>query len=73
LKKNHLRKQLDTIVNPPNKPYYCGSVCNFKWKDIWKFQTIKWKKTKKVKGKKLKCWKKKEETAPGHNSDTWTQ
>jgi len=24
-KKNHLRKQLDTIVNHPNKPYYCGS------------------------------------------------
>ena len=20
-----LRKQLDTRVNPPNKPYYCGS------------------------------------------------
>ena len=23
--KNHPRKQLDTIVNHPNKPYYCGS------------------------------------------------
>ena len=23
--KKHLRKQLDTIVNPSNNPYYCGS------------------------------------------------
>ena len=24
-KKHHLRKQQDTIVYPPNKPYYCVS------------------------------------------------
>ena len=24
-KKNHLRKQQDTIVYPPNKPHYCVS------------------------------------------------
>ena len=42
-----LRKQLDTIVNPSNKPYYCGSECNFKWKEITKFQVIKWKKIRK--------------------------
>ena len=27
--KNNIRKHLDTIVDPSNKPYYCGSDCNF--------------------------------------------
>ena len=38
-----LRKQLDTIVNPSKKPYYCGSVAICKWKDIWNM-LIKYKK-----------------------------
>ena len=30
---------------------YCGSECNFKWKEISNFQVIKWTKNKKVKKK----------------------
>ena len=38
--------------DPSNNPYYCGSECNFKWKEISKF---KWpsEKNKKVNEKTL--------------------
>jgi len=34
---NHLRKQQDTIVYPPIKPYYCVPGCNFLWEASGKF------------------------------------
>ena len=47
-KKHHPRKQLDTIVD--QQTYYCGSECNFKWKEISSDQV---KETKTVKEKTL--------------------
>ena len=35
--KKTIRKQLDTIMDPLNKPYYCGLECNFWWKEISNF------------------------------------
>jgi lipopolysaccharide export system protein LptA len=62
LKNKNIRKQLDTIVDPSNKPYYCGSDCNFKWKGnveisrgSVEISSDQVKETKKVKKKVLKC------------------
>ena len=63
----HLRKK--TGHNSVS-PYYCGTGCNFLWKDIGKFQW--WEiKSKRKKLKKMKnVWT---ETRPRHNSVPQTQ
>ena len=75
--KKYHRKQQDTIVDPPNKPYYYGSECNFKWKDPSSDQVKEAKNVKEKsfsKGKAKGMLKKnhnhihQEAAGPGHNS-----
>ena len=56
-KKNLLRKQLDTIVDPSDKPYYCGSDCSFKSKGNVEISSDQVKENKKVEEKGFKMLK----------------
>jgi hypothetical protein len=45
--------QLDTIVHRSNKPYYCGSGCNFQVEGNLEISNDQVKKTKNVKVKNV--------------------
>ena len=69
-------KQLDTIVYPSIKPYYCVPGCNFLWEAFGKFQwwKIKSKRKKLLKNEKIKMFEQKQDqdtiVYPRHKTKT---